>query len=294
MQNLTKLINEAKVKNLTDQQLLNIIREYLQVLILKAIYQSKYGKELSFIGGTCLRICYNLKRYSEDLDFSLDRKTSKYSFTELNRVIASFLKHTDFEVDLNIQEEKTVQKSFIRINKILHFFGLSPLKSQKLHVKLEIDTNSVHVTNKEIETFFVTKFNENFPILKHTDDTLFAGKICAVLNREYTRGRDFYDLVWYLNRQTKINFHYLNNAFIQAGFTQQFKDEREVINKLEERIKIVDVKDILKDMDRFLEDSSEKKWLHNYHAAFKQTAEQFLNFSASTISSGDKGSKQTP
>ena len=44
MQNLTKLISEAKARNFTDQQLLNIIREYLQVLILKAIYQSKYGK----------------------------------------------------------------------------------------------------------------------------------------------------------------------------------------------------------------------------------------------------------
>ncbi len=276
MQNLTKLIRDARAGNTTDQQLLNIIREYLQVLILKAIYQSKYGKELSFVGGTCLRICHNLRRYSEDLDFSLDRKTSKYSFKELNEVIAGFLKHNDFEVDLNIQEEKTVQKSFIRISRILHFFGLSPLKSQKLHVKLEIDTNPVRVADKEIETFFVTKFDENFPILKHTDDTLFAGKICAALNRAYTKGRDFYDLMWYLNRGTGINFRYLNKAFIQAGFSKQFKDENDVINKLKEKIKIVDAKDIFKDVSRFLEDFSEEKWVKNYPAAFNQAAERFL------------------
>lgn len=276
MQNLTKLISEAKARNFTDQQLFNVIREYLQVLILKAIYQSKYGKKLSFVGGTCLRICYNLKRYSEDLDFTLDRKTPQYSFQELNEIIAGFLKHTDFEVDLNIQEEKTVQKSFIRINKILHFFGLSLMKDQKLHVKLEIDTNPVRVTDKEIETFFVTKFDENFPILKHTDDTLFAGKICAALNRVYTKGRDFYDLMWYLNRRTKINFRYLNKAFSQAGFARQLKDESEVINTLKERIKDVDIKDILKDINRFLEDSGEEKWVKDYPAAFKQAAERFL------------------
>lgn len=276
MQNLTKLISEAKAKNFTGQQLQNVIREYLQVLILKAIYQSKYGASLSFIGGTCLRICYNLRRYSEDLDFALDREMPKYSFKGLNEIIADYLKHTDFEVDLNIQEEKTVQKSFIRISRILHFFGLSPLKSQKLHVKLEIDTNPVHVTDKEIETFFVTKFDENFPILKHTDDTLFAGKICAALNRTYTKGRDFYDLIWYLNKGTKINFRYLNKAFVQAGFKQQFKDKNEVVNRLQEKIKVVDVKDIFKDVSRFLEDSGEEKWVKDYLAAFKQAAKRFL------------------
>lgn len=277
MQNLTKLIRDAKTRNFTDQQLQNVIREYLQVLILKAIYQSRYGTSLSFIGGTCLRICYNLRRYSEDLDFSLDKKNLKYSFGELNEIIAGFLRHTDFEVDLNVQEEKTVQKSFIRVSNILHFFGLSPLKSQKLHVKLEVDTNPVSVTDKEIETFFVTKFDENFPILKHTDNTLFAGKICAALNRAYTKGRDFYDLMWYLNRGTEINFRYLNKAFIQAGFSRQFKGENDVINDLKEKIKIVNVKDIFKDVNRFLEDAGEEKWVKNYHAAFKQASERFLS-----------------
>lgn len=277
MQNLTKLINEAKRKNYSDQQLLNIIREYLQVLILKAIYQSKYGKGLSFVGGTCLRICYNLKRYSEYLDFTKDRKISAYSFKELNEIITGFLKHTDFEVDLHIQEETVVQKSFIRISKILHFFGLSPLKSQKLHVKLEIDTNPVPITNNEIETFFVAKFDETFPILKHTDGTLFAGKICAALNRTYTKGRDFYDLMWYLHRNTKINFRYLNSALRQAGFKHRLKNNEDVVNELQKRVGKMDAKDILKDIGRFLESPDEERWLKNYPSAFKQAAERFLN-----------------
>ena len=200
MQNLSKIIKEAKSKSATDNDILNLIREYLQVLILKAIYQSKYGRGLSFMGGTCLRICHDLKRYSEDLDFALDKKIPDYSFQELNKTIVSFLENTDFEVDIKMNDEKIVQKSFIRVSKVLHIFGISPLESQKIHVKLEIDTNPVNVSNKELETFFVNKFNEMFPILKHSDDTLFAGKICAVLNREYTKGRDFYDLLWYFNR----------------------------------------------------------------------------------------------
>lgn len=276
MQNLTKLISDARGKNHTDRQILNIIREYLQVLVLKAIYQSKYGKGLSFIGGTCLRICYNLKRYSEDLDFALDKKAPGYSFQELNGMIASFLKHTDFEVDMNIQEDKVVQKSFIRVSNVLHLFGLSPLKGQKLHIKLEIDTNPVRVIARDIETFFVAKFDENFPILKHTDGTLFAGKICAILNRAYTKGRDFYDVVWYLRKKTKINLRYLNHALEQANVSYRLKDENEVMDALKKSIDAVTPKDILKDVSRFLEGTDDDRWLRDYHRAFGQAAERFL------------------
>lgn len=279
MQNLTRIITEAKRRRgVTEQQLLNMIREYLQVLILKAIYQSKYGRGLSFMGGTCLRICHDLKRYSEDLDFALDTPMPGYSFQTLNEMIASFLKNTDFEIDLNLQEDKIVQKSFIRVQKVLHVFGLSPLKSQKIHIKLEIDTNPVRVNNNEIETYFVTKFDEVFPLLKHTDATMFAGKICAIFNRTYTKGRDFYDLMWYLTRKTDINFRYLNRAFEQAGLTISYTDRNAVMEALKQRIKKINVPDIMKDIGRFLENPSDEVWIKDYPRAFTQAAEKFLQY----------------
>lgn len=270
MQRLTKLIHDSKKKGVTSEGILNLIREYLQVLILKAIYQSKYGTELSFMGGTCLRICHDLKRYSEDLDFSLDVKTPGYSFRELNDIIASFLRHTDFDVDVHINEDTVVQKSFIRVSRVLHLFGLSPMKDQKLYVKLEIDTRPVSIVEAEVETFFVTKFNEMFPILKHSDDTLFAGKICAVLNREYTKGRDFYDLLWNLNRKEKMNLRYLNAVFKQAGVDVHFRDVKHVIQALQEKMSSVNVDDIMKDIGRFLEDPSETAVMRQYPAVFEQ------------------------
>ncbi len=276
MQNLTKIIKDAKKNGIDDNGVLNLIREYLQVLILKAIYQSKYGSGLSFMGGTCLRICHDLKRFSEDLDFALDKKVPGYSFQELNEIIVSFLKNTDFEVDLKVSDEKVVQKSFIRVGKVLHLFGVSALESQKIHVKLEIDTNPVKVGDNELETFFVTKFNEMFPILKHNDETLFAGKVCAVFNREYVKGRDFYDLLWYLNRKQKINLGYLNRAMKQAGVDMQFKDDKSVIDRLSARIKDVKVQDIMKDIVRFLEDAGEEPVLQNYQAAYRQAVLRYL------------------
>lgn len=277
MQNLTKIIGAAKRNaHVTDQHILNIIREYLQVLILKAIYLSKYGKALSFMGGTCLRMCYGLKRYSEDLDFTLDRKIPGYSFNELNEIVASFLKNTDFEVDFKFNEEKTVQTSFIRVSKVLHLFGVSPLKTQKLHVKLEVDTKPVKISDKERESFFLTKFDEIFPIIKQTDEILFAGKIAAILIRSFTKGRDFYDLIWFLTRRTGIDLNYLNSRLKQADLSLNFKDPKAVIHELEKRISQVDTKAILKDMGRFLEDPQEEKWLKQYKDVFKKTSGDYM------------------
>jgi len=50
----------------------HITREFLQLLILKIIYDENYFKNLAFVGGTALRILYNLRRFSEDLDFFTD------------------------------------------------------------------------------------------------------------------------------------------------------------------------------------------------------------------------------
>jgi hypothetical protein len=169
-----------------------------------------------------------------------------------------------------------VQKSFIRVSKILHTFGLSKLKSQKINVKLEIDTHPVKLNDGDIETFFVTKFDEMFPILKHTDDTMFAGKICAILNRLYTKGRDFYDLLWYLNRKREINLRYLNNVFKQAGMKGKFKNTDDVIDALEKKISEVHIADVMKDLGRFLEDSSEEAVLRKYPAAFAQAVKMYL------------------
>lgn len=276
MKNLTEIIRSAKrAGTLSDQQLVNQIREYLQVLILKAIYQSKYGRGLSFTGGTCLRICYTLKRFSEDLDFCLDASISKYSFEDLNKTIIRFLEQRGFSVEGHAREDKVVQKSFIRFAQVLSLVGTSFRKDQKVHIKLEVDTRPVPISDEERESFFVTKFEENFPILKHTNDTLFAGKILAVLNRAYTKGRDFYDLIWHLGRKTKINLAYLNEGHLRQGAKKPFQDIGAVFQELSAKVASVSPNSILKDIGPFLEDPAEETWIRDYPKIFKQMMDRY-------------------
>ena len=54
----------------------NRAREYLQALILQSLQRSGAMTTLAFHGGTALRFLRSLPRYSEDLDFALERDSA--------------------------------------------------------------------------------------------------------------------------------------------------------------------------------------------------------------------------
>lgn len=279
MQALIKLVDNIRKENphMTSDDLLNIMREYLQIAILKSIYQSKYGQDLSFMGGTCLRICYDLKRYSEDLDFALDAKTTDYDFQGLVLRTTKDLALRNIEADAKISEDKTVQKAFVKVTNVLEALSLSMAKGQKLHIKIEVDTNPVDIRYGHRESFFVTRHNEIFPILKHDLETLFAGKVLAILCRPYRRGRDFYDLIWYLNRKAKMNLAYLNQGLRMAQSPDEFSSEDAVLEKIEEIVAELKPAFIIDDIGRFLEDPKEEIWIKRYTEAFHQLKKERLS-----------------
>ncbi|MBI2339282.1 MAG: nucleotidyl transferase AbiEii/AbiGii toxin family protein [Deltaproteobacteria bacterium] len=269
MERLEKIVEELRLRTRppTEQELLNTVREYLQVLILKFVFQSRFGAAVSFMGGTALRICHGTKRYSEDLDFSLDDKKVPWRFSTLMDLIHKELRLTGFDVDSTVSEDKIVQKGFFRFAGLGGALGLRGFeKDQKLHIKIEVDVRPPLLKKDERESFFVNSFQEIFPILKHTLPTLFAGKVLAILHRPYARGRDYYDLIWYLSRKTELNLAYLN----RSGKGKKFKDRGTAMKAVAECTAKAKPAVILKDVGRFLEDPAEAQWLSRFDEVFRQ------------------------
>jgi len=277
MQNLVRIIDRLKRDNpaVTTQDLWNTAREYLQILILRIIYQSKHGTGLSFMGGTCLRLCHGLKRYSEDLDFALDGDHSHYDFEDMNRLIRKNLSFRNLEIEVSVGKEKTVQKSFVKAAGLLQAIEASSIPGQKLQIKLEVDTNPVTGTAGR-ESFFVSRYDEIFPLVKHDLATLFAGKLLAIFCRPYARGRDYYDLIWYLSRHAPINLDYLNSGLRQVAgqsrivASSDFSNPEEVAAALVEKVARANPRTILKDIGRFLEDPGEEQWINHYPEVLRQ------------------------
>ncbi|MBI2337026.1 MAG: nucleotidyl transferase AbiEii/AbiGii toxin family protein [Deltaproteobacteria bacterium] len=270
MERLKKLIYERLSHHqLTEDQILNLAREYLQVLTLKVIFQSPHGAALSFMGGTCLRICYDLKRYSEDLDFCLDGEIKNYDFSKMIEHVKKEMGHLGFSVSTNTHPEKNVQKSFLHIAHLPQILNLRSFRrEQKLHIKIEVDQTAISLKDNERESHFVNRCGEIYPILKHTLPTLFAGKVLALLGRPYDRGRDYYDLIWYLSRQTSLNVDYINRTL--KSKKKAYRNQEELFQKISEKVKAVIPQLILKDIEHFLEDPSERNWILRYQEVYSQ------------------------
>ena len=230
---------------------LNTMREYLQANILRALQEQGFFRATAFVGGTALRFLYGLPRFSEDLDFSLIAPAN-YEFVSLVTKVKEEFARAGYNVEAKYNDRKTVVNAFFKFKDLMFEAELSPLKSQNFSVKLEIDTKPPSGGATEIR--MVNKF---FPVTFLSFDlpSLFAGKIHALLTRPYTRGRDYFDLSWYLSRDKKLepNFTLFKNALTQTDYKGEFPESRNWREVLLRTLAKTDWEAVRNDVKNFLE-----------------------------------------
>ncbi|MEW6066956.1 MAG: nucleotidyl transferase AbiEii/AbiGii toxin family protein [Nitrospirota bacterium] len=64
----------------------SLLQEYLQYKILETVFDSDYGKRLSFMGGTAVHIIHQNNRFSEDLDFD-NLGLKENDFKQLSEIV---------------------------------------------------------------------------------------------------------------------------------------------------------------------------------------------------------------
>lgn len=241
-------ILQKKIKSGQNREAqINLLREFLQVLILKILSDQKAFTQIVFIGGTALRILYDLKRYSEDLDFSL-YNSQEYDFQKMIAKLKSGLEQMNLKVEFR-HKEGVVDSLMIAFTEILQSLDLHFAKDQKLSIKLEIDTKP-----PEGGTLQTTLVNDEFIFpVKHYDlSSLMASKLNAVFCRGFDKGRDYYDLIWYLTQKIEPDFVLLNHSMEQTEGKKFVLSSDNWKKFLLEKIEKVDFSVIKKDVQRFL------------------------------------------
>jgi predicted nucleotidyltransferase component of viral defense system len=231
-------------------QRLNVLREYIQEFVLRSLHESEAFYCLSFVGGTALRLLHGLPRFSEDLDFSLEKATG-YRLSQWTAKIERDLSFAGFKVTTSFNERKTVHTVWIIFSEILHELELSAIPGQKLSIKLEIDSNPP--AGARLETRIIQR-HLIFTLRHHDLPSLMAGKVHALLTRPFLKGRDWYDLVWYLTKRPiiKPNLTLLEKALEQTSpkLTRQAGQwRRELLNL----VKLLDSDRLKRDAALFLE-----------------------------------------
>ncbi len=190
-----------------------ILREYLQYKILDIIYASKWAQQLVFLGGTCLRIVHDNRRFSEDIDFDNLGLTDR-EFKQVGDHICKQLSKEGY----NVEVTTIIAGAFhchIKFPALQFEEGLSGHKEQKIQIRLDTEPQNfayeanIHVLNK-FDVFATVK---STPL-----NLLLSQKLYAILNRERNKGRDFFDVVFLLGLNAKVNYAYLkkNKAIANA------------------------------------------------------------------------------
>jgi predicted nucleotidyltransferase component of viral defense system len=227
---------------------LNRLRQFLQIVLLKILHESPVGASLAFTGGTALRLLHGLQRFSEDLDFSLV-KPEKYDFAQLVTSIEQNFEKLFLPVDLKKKSEKMVHHLYVRFHELLYESGLSRQRGEKLPIRIEIDTNPP-AGWKTAVTLLADFYT--FPILHFDLSSSFATKLHACLFRRYTKGRDFYDLMWYLGKKVRPNLLVLNNAVAQTEKKRTELDGNQLQQVLLKKINRLNFTQLRNDVAPFL------------------------------------------
>lgn len=262
---LNKLTNTLQQYNAVHNSLFirSALKEALQDCVLNFVYNNHKYKTLIFTGGTCLRKIYGLPRLSEDLDFDVvGLPAREHTFTIesfATDVKNYFVKELQYK-NITVKISGSGQTVFLKFP-VLEELGLvkhsgdSPI----LFVRCDFSKETIGIVTTEVNSVSTAEFS--FFALSYDLPTLFANKIMAFLTRDFFKGnkqtipfkgRDLFDLVWFLEKSKKTDWKLKPNW---DRLTKGLKtgSRNRIADQVVEKIESIDKKDVYTDLLPFIE-----------------------------------------
>ena len=253
-----------------ENDYVNAVREIMQEIVLLGLWRGKFFEHAAFYGGTALRILYGLNRGSEALDFSLLRPDPEFRLPDYGNALKRELAGFGFQVDFSIKEktgDSRIDSAFLKANTrmLLIAVGLPGQLTGQIHsrkelkIKLEIDIDPPPEFQTEIKTL-LRPIPHTVRVYALPD--LLAGKLHAVLFRKWknrSKGRDWYDLVWYSANYPKVNIRHLEQRMRQSGDYTSSNELTicELRKLLEQAVEQADISQLKADVRPFIRDQGE-------------------------------------
>ena len=271
-----KLDDLAAYSGIDAETRRNALKEELQFYILNFIYHhQEYGKWIMY-GGSALRIIHGLDRMSVDLDFEVS-----HAITE------KFLKKLKKEIEEHFSNTYGTGSDFltIKINTgrglLLRFHVGEELSfghpSNQVHIK--IDLNHFVAPKTVTERRPINQDQLSFVIATYNMSALMASKIAAIFLRGTRgvgeaiyeeKGRDIYDLLWYMNKKVVPDFDYLVAKGIDV------KDPRALFDKLTLQMNKVSETNLKQDLIQlFVNKTYIKNWSKNWRENYLHLLDEY-------------------
>ena len=262
-----------------DPQLANetkriLLKEFLQAYTLDFLYNHPLYRKLNFYGGSCLHVIYGLNRLSEDIDLDNSNAIDLSNLeTDLLTYYRSNIGYAEVTAKTQIGEWG-VRRTTLKFP-ILYALGLTSHTNEPLHLKVEV---SQHKQISIIRKTPVLLFGRSFVAAHFTLETMMAGKMLACLERNFqkgqataVKGRDFYDLLWFMQQKIQPLEEKLANDGLQPYTLQT---AMLALNKKLTELKIADL--ALDLLPLFEQRSFIEAWLEGFKANFLEYQKHYL------------------
>jgi len=247
-------------------------REILQVAILDSISNSGLGRSLTFHGGTGLRLCYFLDRFSDDLDFRGLLTDSELD--ELKDVIYSKLgKKIAHKIEVDSDKKNNAYQIITKVH---------PKNRSKKLLKVNITISPIQPLTSEFMNAYSKYYpNLSVPVYVESLEEILADKVVAFGLRNFTentpfKARDLWDIYWIIQHNIKLNKDMVFSKLQSYNATlNQFNILiRKKLDFLYTKQGIQSFKD---EIDRFLDDSNKSLILEdNSIKSILKVASSFL------------------
>lgn len=234
----------------------NAIFEVNQQILLAGLYNGGFFDKAAFYGGTCLRIFHGLKRFSEDLDFSLLAANVNFDFTRYFRPIIDTFAMVGRSVDITKKDKKSfgkVESAFLKDN--TDVYDVSFQTDRSIKIKIGVDTQPPLKFQTEQKLLLQP---QAFLTRCFTLPDLYAGKMHALVYRAWknrVKGRDWYDFLWYVSNNVPLDFNHLAERVRE--FNGEEIDRESFITKLKERLATADINQVKSDVLPFIRNPKE-------------------------------------
>ena len=263
---IEQMLGSYNLKSPDDYK--HALKEIIQEIALLGLSRSNFFDHAAFYGGTALRIFYKLDRFSEDLDFSLLEKNRGFDISDYCEAIRNELGAYGFDMTVEKKRKKAesnIESAFIKGETLIQMLNINAMtppisgvhKNEILKIKLEVDV--MPPSGAEYEVKYSLR-PIPYSIRIYSLSSLFAGKLHAVLCRGWEsgrmKGRDLYDMVWYISRAIPVNLPHLEKRMKQTGNIENNEalSRAMLLKMLKEKFNSMDFKQAKIDIIPFIKD----------------------------------------
>jgi len=236
----------------------NIQHEVMQKIALAGLARGGFFEKAAFYGGTCLRLLHNMRRFSEDMDFSLLEPNRNFRFEDYFPAVVEEFKLAGKDVEIKMKHKgqpSAIESAFLKETSDVFDIGFTTEK--RLKVKIEVDIDPPPKFSTEMKTVTSPR---TFWARSYTLPDLFAGKVSAALFRKWKRrikGRDWYDVAWYIAKRVPLDLTHLVERAKESAPKADVSTPEKVIAAFDARIDAIDFDNARADVEPYVMDKSE-------------------------------------